>query len=159
MEWVSSPIQYRCNEELSAIFRSAVPHGFQQHTSARHYLSMARSNIVKTRRENVRMKSYLYAIRPLLCCRWVLERNTQPPMTFRDLVHEYLAQTPVGNAVRDLINKKETQTEADTIPKDDLLDRFISNEFDNLVAMCPNESELPDVAVFDDAFRRIVAKV
>jgi predicted nucleotidyltransferase len=158
MEWLSSPIQYRCNEEMEAIFRSVVPHGFQQHTSARHYLSMAKTNIAKTHRDNVRTKSYLYAIRPLLCCKWVLERNTQPPMKFRDLVGEYLAPTPVGNAVSNLIDKKETQTETETIPKNDLLDQFISTEFDNLAAMCPDACELPDVTVFDDAFRRIIAK-
>lgn len=158
MEWLSSPIQYRCNDELATIFRSVVPNGFHQHTSARHYLSMAKSNIDKTHRDNVRMKSYLYAIRPLLCCRWVLERDSQPPMMFRDLVDEYLGASQVGNAINGLISTKETQAEADTIPKHDALDDFISAEFDKLTTMCPNERELPDVAVFDDAFRRIIAK-
>jgi len=158
MEWISSPIQYRRNEELADIFHSVVPCGFQQHASARHYLSMAKSNIAKTDRANVRMKSYLYAIRPLLCCRWVLERNSQPPMTFRDLVAQYLAQTPIGDAVTTLIATKETQTEADTVPKDQILDAFISTEFERLTAMCPNERDLPDAAVFDDAFRRIISK-
>jgi len=57
-----------------------------------------------------------------------------------------------------LISTKETQTEADTIPKHELLDQFLSSEFDKLTAICPNERELPDVAVFDAAFRQIIAK-
>jgi predicted nucleotidyltransferase len=158
LEWLSSPIRYRCNEELEMILRSVVPHGFQQHTSARHYLSMAKSNIDKTHRDNVRMKSYLYAIRPLLCCRWVLDRNSQPPMTFRDLVAEYLSQTKLGDAIEELIATKETRTEADTIPKHALLDQFMATEFDRLSTLCSNERDLPDVAIFDDAFRRIIAK-
>ncbi len=158
LEWLSSPIQYRCNEELATIFRSVVPNGFHQHTSARHYLSMAKSNIDKTHRDNVRMKSYLYAIRPLLCCRWVLQRNTQPPITFRDLVAEYLGGSPMGDAINALISAKETQTEADTVPKQDLLDEFIATEFEQLTTICPKERELPDVSAFDDVFRRIIAK-
>jgi len=159
MEWLSSPIQYRCNEELQAIFCSVVSHGFQPSTSAHHYLAMAKSNIARTHRDNVRMKSYLYAIRPLLCCKWVLQRNTQPPMTFRDLVDEYLAQTKVGDAIHSLISTKESQTEADSIPKNELLDQFIGNEFDALTAICPNERVLPDVTAFDDVFRQIIGKV
>lgn len=158
MEWLSSPIQYRCSDELATIFRSVVPHGFQPTRSARHYLSMAKSNIDKTHGDQVRMKSYLYAIRPLLCCRWVLERNSQPPMVFRDLVNEYLRGSQVGDAINALIATKESQTEADSIPKLDTLDNFISSEFVNLTTMCPTERELPDLAVFDDAFRRIIAK-
>jgi len=156
MKWLSSPIQYRCNEKLFAIFRSVVPHGFQEHTSARHYLSMAKSNIPKTHGHNVRMKSYLYALRPLLCCKWIVDRGTQPPMLFRKLIEEYLAGTETGDAINALIRIKESRSETATVTKNDTLNTFIATEFDELASRCPNECNLPDVGVFDDAFRQII---
>ena len=79
-------------------------------------------------------------------------------MTFRDLVDEYLGGSHVGNTINALITTKETQTEAETIPRDNTLDKFVSTEFARLMATCPNERELPDVTVFNDTFRRIIAQ-
>jgi predicted nucleotidyltransferase len=157
MEWISSPIEYKRNQVLSDIFNSVVPLGFDKHSSARHYLSMAKSNRQKTEGELVRMKSYLYAIRPLLCCKWVVDRGTQPPILFRELVSEFLDGSEIGDTIRDLIETKETQTELNTVPKNAMLDSFITSEFDNLTAMLPNETALPDPGPFNDAFRRIIA--
>jgi len=156
LEWISSPIEYKRSQRLSEIFDSVVPLGFNKHSSARHYLSMAKSNRQKTDGEYVRMKSYLYAIRPLLCCKWVLDNGTQPPMVFRELVSAYLDGTETGNSILGLIATKEAQTEQDTVPKNAVLDEFIGSEFDNLTAMLPNETELPDPEPFNDAFRKIV---
>lgn len=158
LEWLSSPIQYRRNDELASLFRSVTEIGFHKYTSAKHYLSMAKSNMAKTHGENVRMKSYLYAIRPLLCCKWVLECNTQPPMIFRNLVNEYFEGTRVGDAIHELIAKKEMQTESDTVPKHDVLDDFIATEFERLTSKCPRAHPLPDIVVFDEVFRQIISK-
>ncbi|HMO15286.1 MAG TPA: nucleotidyltransferase domain-containing protein [Pirellulaceae bacterium] len=159
MEWISSPIEYKRNQELSEVFNSVVPLGFDRHSSVRHYLSMAKFNRQKTDGEHVRIKSYLYAIRPILCCKWILVRETQPPMLFRDLVTEFLDGTAAGDTIHNLIATKETQSELETVPKNTVLDEFIASEFDSLTAMLPNETELPDPAPFDDAFRKIIALI
>jgi len=159
MEWISSPIRYRRNEELFAVFQSVVSLGFSKEASARHYLSMAKTNIAKTLGEHVRMKSYLYAIRPLLCTKWILDKNTQPPMRLRDLVSEYHSGTEVDETINLLITTKSTQTEIETVPTNDILNRFIAVEYDNLIAKCPSENSLPALEDFDEAFREIIACV
>lgn len=157
LEWISSPIQYRCSQTLFEILQAIVPHGFRSSFSARHYLSMARSNMARIQADTVKMKAYLYAIRPLLCCRWVLDHNSQPPMLFRYLVASYLSGTALDDVISELIARKESQTEADTVPKNELLNAFITDEFARLSSVLPAGTELPDVEVFDDAFRRIIA--
>jgi predicted nucleotidyltransferase len=156
LEWLSSPIRYCCNEPLFNIFSEIVPLGFRKNACARHYLSMARSNLGKTHGDAVRMKAYLYAVRPLLCCRWVLDRDAQPPMLFRDLVSEYLAGTDAGAEISAIIDTKESGSERDTVDRNEILNTFIEREFDELSSRLPKDRDLPDVAPFDDAFRRII---
>ena len=40
----------------------------------------------------VRAKKYFYVIRPILACRWILEKQTPPPMLFADLVESQLEE-------------------------------------------------------------------
>jgi predicted nucleotidyltransferase len=156
LEWLSSPIRYHCNERLFKIFSEVVPLGFKRNACARHYLSMAKSNMEKTHGDAVRMKAYLYAVRPLLCCRWVLDRDAQPPMLFRDLVSEYLGGTDAGAEISAIVEIKQSGSERDTVEKNDILNAFMAHEFDELSSRLPGDREFPDAAPFDDAFRRII---
>lgn len=80
-------------------------------------------------------------------------------MNFRELVAAYLGGTTVGDAVSHLIGIKESQTEGDTIPRHALLDEFISAQFEDLIKLCPEQEALPDLPLFDKAFREIIGKV
>lgn len=77
-------------------------------------------------------------------------------MLFRQLVEEYLAGTEAGDAINALVRIKESRSETDSVTKNDTLNTFIATEFDKLASRCPNECNLPDVGVFDDAFRQII---
>ena len=157
-EWLSSPIRYRCDEPLYRIFETILPRSFQPDKSARHYLSMAKTNLQKTRQATVRMKAYLYALRPLLCSRWILERGSQPPMLFEELAAEFLAGTPVGTAVAELIARKESQTETDTIPQSEVLNAYLEQEFAAVSASLREETGVPEVGPFDEVFRQVLAE-
>lgn len=85
-EWFSSPIVYRDTEEFQQM-KQLLPVYFSPRSSAYHYLSMARANYeTYLSGENVRIKKYFYVLRPLLAARWVLDRKSQPPMLFTDLM-------------------------------------------------------------------------
>lgn len=89
LEWLSSPIFYRplVDERVSDL----ADRSFDPIKSCHHYLSMARGNVREhLESETVKMKKYLYVIRPILAARHVLAKRTQPPMLFEDLVGEYL---------------------------------------------------------------------
>ena len=56
-----------------------------------HYLSTAKSNwhgIADG--ETVKYKKYFYVLRPLLACKWIVEKKAPPPMLFTDLAEAYL---------------------------------------------------------------------
>ncbi len=159
MEWLASPIRYRQRQDLLEILESVVPRGFQKHTAARHYLSMAKSNMAKTRGETVRMKPYLYAIRPLLGCRWVIERDSPPPILFDELLENCLDQPDVAAEIRAMIELKTSRQEFDAVDSKPALNRWMAEQFERLSSELPDEREPPEVKSFDQAFREIVERV
>ena len=104
-EWNNSPIVYKTTPEWAEI-SNIITHYFQQKAGLHHYLSTARSNYREyLRGETVRLKKYFYVLRPILACRWILERQTPPPMLFSELADVYLDSALVP-AVNDLLNLK-----------------------------------------------------
>ncbi len=132
-EWDASPIVYRTHPAWEAV-REVIPQCFKRKTAAFHYLSIARNNEhAYLRGEQVKLKKYFYVLRPLLACRWVLERREAPPMLFSELMEAYLpaAYRP---AVEDLLRMKMAAPEMGTAPRIDILHRFIEEETEALEA-------------------------
>ena len=74
-------------EKISGI----VSQYFLEKTGVYHYLSMAKGNYreyLKT--DEVKLKKYFYVIRPILACKWILDKKTAPPMLFSELMNECL---------------------------------------------------------------------
>ena len=104
-EWNNSPIVYKTTPEWKAI-SDIISHYFQQKSGLYHYLSTAKSNYREyLHGETVRLKKYFYVLRPLLACRWILEKQTPPPMLFTELADACLDETLVP-AVNELLRLK-----------------------------------------------------
>ncbi len=127
MEWAQSPIVYRSSpqwESLAAHFGEY----FDPTANMHHYLSMALSNShAYLKGDEVRLKKYLYVLRPLLCCRWLEKYGTVPPVPFDRLRAEMLPEelTPV---MEDLLRRKQAAGESETAPHIPELDAFIASE-------------------------------
>lgn len=81
-EWFSSPIVYQKTEFVDK-FRELMMHYFSSKKTLYHYISMAEGNYREyLQGEIVRAKKYFYVLRPVLACRWILDRGTPPPMLF-----------------------------------------------------------------------------
>ena len=85
-EWFSSPIVYQ-KTEFADKFRELMMHYFSSKKTLYHYISMAEGNYREyLQGEIVRAKKYFYVLRPVLACRWILDRGTPPPMLFSELI-------------------------------------------------------------------------
>ena len=76
------------------------------------------------RGETVRAKKYFYVLRPLLACRWILERGTPPPMLFSELAEDMLDPTLVPEVDR-LLALKRGAPEVREIPQCKELNRYL----------------------------------
>ncbi len=104
-EWNNSPIVYKTTPEWKEI-SDIISHYFQQKSGLYHYLSTAKSNYREyLHGETVRLKKYFYVLRPILACRWILEKQTPPPMLFSELAKACLDEALIP-AVNDLLQMK-----------------------------------------------------
>ena len=112
-EWNNSPVIYKTTREWEEV-AAIIGHFFQQKAGLYHYLSTARKNYREyLKGDQVRLKKYFYVLRPLLACRWILEKQTPPPMRFADLADAFLPESLVP-AVQELLRLKMETPELGT---------------------------------------------
>ena len=133
-EWFSSPIVYK-KTEFSDKFRDLMMHYFSPKKTLYHYISMAEKNYRGyLKGELVRAKKYFYVLRPILACRWILDKGTPPPMRFEELMDsqlpDYLKET-----VKSLLDLKMNSPEVKEIPRIDILNGYLDESIDEVKAL------------------------
>jgi len=159
MEWYQSPIVY-LTTPLWENLREIVPGYFQPRSNMHHYLSMVQGNwntYLKPELEKVSAKKYLYVLRPVLCCRWLEQFGTVPPVPFDTLCKTVLPEE-LFPAVDALLEQKKHGEEKTMIPRIVPLDEFIMAEIPRLTQVRDNlpAPSLADYGELNDCFRRIL---
>ncbi len=109
-EWNSSPIVYKTTEEWARI-SCLIERAFVAKSGLYHYLNTAKSNYREfLTGETVKLKKYFYVLRPLLACKWILEKGTPPPMLFSRLA-EHCLDAEIRPDVELLLSMKMTTPE------------------------------------------------
>lgn len=130
-EWNNSPIVYKTTEEWAAI-SEMIGDFFQQKAGLCHYLSTAKSNYREyLKGDMVRLKKYFYVLRPVLACRWILERQTPPPMLFAELAEACLDRNLVP-AVEGLLQMKRETPELGEGPRIDIINEYLDISIEEL---------------------------
>ena len=123
-EWNNSPIVYKTTNEWKEI-SSVIGEYFKQKSGLYHYLSMAKSNYREyLNGETVKLKKYFYVLRPILACKWILEKKTPPPMLFSTLVNQCLEKDLVP-VVNELLKVKMQTSELGLGKRIDVLNEYI----------------------------------
>lgn len=114
VEWLSSPVIYRTDTQFLQAVRSAAQEVHRPERAFYHYLHMASKNYREhLRGEVVKLKKYLYVLRPLLACLWI-ERQLGPvPMRFQDLVDITVTDNELKTAIAELLVIKRRASEAE----------------------------------------------
>jgi hypothetical protein len=87
--------------------------------------------------EEVKLKSYFYALRTALAGKWIIENNTFPPVDFADLLP--IAPQNIQDKILELQNIKASQNEKYLHPKEILITDFL---FDTVKFNQENASKL-----------------
>ena len=161
LEWISAPIVYRQDEHFLAQFRRLAARFYSPAACFHHYLQMARGNYYDyLRGEQVRLKKYLYVLRPVLACQWIEQEKGHPPVVFGELVKAQVEDAAVRSAIENLLERKRSGAEMDEGPRDPVLHAFLDAELTRLQA---RRSMLPkseaDTAELDEFFRHIVGLI
>ena len=123
-EWASSPVVYHTTPEWATI-SAVLPDYFLSKSGIYHYLSMAEGNYREyLKRDIVKVKKYLYVLRPILACQWILNKGTPPPMLFSTLVAAE-ADSALAAEIQKLLEIKVNAPEKEEMPRIEQLNRFI----------------------------------
>lgn len=143
-EWNNSPIVYKTTPEWAEI-SAIIGHFFQKKAGLYHYLSTAKKNYKEyLKGDMVKLKKYFYVLRPILACRWILEKQTPPPMLFSALADACLDEALVP-AVTDLLRLKMETPEIGLGPRIGIINNYLDasiEEVDRLIQAIPGDEKV-----------------
>lgn len=140
-EWCASPIVYRNSDSFEELKRIRSNY-YSKKKSLYHYWHMASNNYhAYFQGEEVRIKKYFYVIRPLLAAKWVVDKGTQPPMLFSELLDAELPKE-LRETIDGLLEMKKNMPEMGLAPRIIQLDSFIESELENIKRAADEEGTM-----------------
>lgn len=113
MEWLRSPVVYHADPDFAAAMVAASELAYRPERSFHHYAHMAKRNYSSALQgDRVKLKKYLYVLRPLLAALWVERGLGAPPMRFAELVAGIVTDTATLAEIDDLLAVKRQSGEA-----------------------------------------------
>jgi hypothetical protein len=128
-EWFQSPVIYKGNAEFLNDVLPLMNEYFSPRAAMHHYLSMTKSVFEgELSGEEVRLKKYFYALRPVLACEWIATRSEVPPMEFGRL--RLLLPENLNLIVDNLLQKKMEVDEKFMIPQMKQLNQYVKDRIE-----------------------------
>ena len=158
-EWFSSPIVYQ-KTEFADKFRDLMMHYFSSKKTLYHYVSMAEGNYREyLKGDLVRAKKYFYVLRPVLACRWILDRGTPPPMLFSELIKEELPVELI-DVVNQLLELKMNSPEVKLIKRISEINEYLDESIPSIKSAVRllDDSHTPDWSELNQLFLRELMK-
>ena len=130
-EWNNSHIIYKTTPEWE-IVRNVIGDCFMPKAGVYHYLNMARTNYREyLKGDEVKLKKYFYVLRPILACKWIIDKGTPPPMLFSELVEAEL-EKELRTIIEKLLEVKMNTPEMGKGKRIDMLNEYIEKEMETL---------------------------
>ena len=131
--------------------KNVAMHYFSEKSALCHYYGTANSTLQGyLTGPMIRYKKYFYALRPLLCCRWIERFHEVPPMEFEKLLMLFdesddILTRELYEAIRELLMRKAGTEEKELHPQMPLIIDFIRDE-------CARQKKLSDAASDDHRY-------
>lgn len=158
LEWLSSPIWYRSEDWVVARLRGLADRVAHRNACRHHYLHLAEGQYRRSLadRDQVAVKKYFYALRPVLALMWLRTNETgRVPMSLPELLEGVQLPPDVAGFLDNLRERKRHTKELGLSPKIDVLDRFIVDEIE-LARANAIEPKAPDRELLSDINRLMV---
>lgn len=123
IEWLFSPVVYFQNDDFVKQMQDLAVECFSSIAVLHHYLGTTKNFMEVCEMEEVKLKSYFYALRTALAGKWIIEKNTFPPVAFADLL--IIAPQNIQDKIIELQNIKANQDEKYLHPKEVLITDFL----------------------------------
>ncbi len=113
LERIQSPIVYQSDESFIRDLRSIAQSAYSKIATIHHYLSMAKKFINELESsDNYKLKKFFYTLRSALVCKWIVEKETIPPIEFFKIYKHLDLDISLINKIEALIELKARVGEA-----------------------------------------------
>ena len=131
---------------------------FSEKAAMYHYYGTARSTYEGfLTGDMVKYKKYVYALRPILACRYIEEKHCVPPVLFEELKNDELPKYLI-EAVEQMLKIKAGNAEKDLFPQIPEIIDFIRTELNriSIIVKEKHDDRVCDWEVLNEEFRRIL---
>ena len=150
IEWLDSPVVYRADPDFLLAMLDAAQQTHQAERSFHHYVHMARRNYREyLQGDTVRLKKYLYVLRPLLATLWIEQGRGIAPMRFQDLVDAIVTDPALRAAIDQLLAIKRAAAESEYGLPLPAINAFVDAELTRLESVLPPVLRDTDHSILD----------
>ena len=158
-EKLRSPIVYRKEGSFVSRLRELVPEYYSPKACLYHYLRIAQGNFQKyAQGREVVGKRYFYVLRPALACLWIEQDLGPVPMEFDTMVKRLISDPSLLAAIEQLLDRKKTGLEMDSVPQISVITEFLRSHLDRLVEVDAPPADTSDPAKLDALFHALLAE-
>ena len=158
-EWANSPIVYKTTDEWKKIYEIS-KRCFSEKAALYHYYGTASSTFNHhLQGDKVKYKKYIYALRPLLACKFIEDHHCIPPVKFEDLRKQILPKE-LADEMEELLKIKAKSDEKDLNPKMPVIQKYIEDEiirYEQLLKSMQDD-RINDWTMLDKIFLEILGK-
>ena len=158
-EWANSPVVYKTTDEWKEIYESSKQY-FSEKAALYHYYGTANSTFKQYLQDDeVKYKKYIYALRPLLACKYIETNHAIPPVRFDDLCKQVLPKE-LSEEIEMMLTIKAKSDEKDRNPKMPVIQKFIEEEIVRYGQLSKEmaDDRTPDWEVLDNVFLTMLEK-
>ena len=160
LEWIQSPIVYRCTSSLAERLRGLLPHFYSPRACMYHYLHMAEGNFREyLKGEEVWTKKYFYVLRPVLACLWIEKGLGVVPTEFHKLVDAVVTDRRLRDAIDALLAAKRSGQELRKGPRNEAISSFTKEHILRLSGVGQRKAETSDSSTLNRLFVDVLIEV
>lgn len=162
MEWLRSPIMYMEQYSFLQNLRNMSSDYFSPKRSTYHYHHMASGNYREyLQGEEVKIKKYFYALRPILACKWVENNKSLPPMEFETLLDTQVKDQHLYSEIKKLLERKKSGEELDIEPRISVISDFLDNQIEYYQEYVKDVDDKlhSDISTINELFRNTLKEV
>ena len=133
LEWLYSDFVYEETYGAAEQMRALSVDIFSPAACIHHYVQMAASNYRDIGGKNeVKLKTYFNALRPLLAAKWIAQRQEIPPLSFHTLLAHTVKDDDLFDAIQGLLERKMAGGKVRTISALPVINQFLQTELEPL---------------------------
>lgn len=126
LERIQSPILYKVNDRFLKDIQLLAAECYSKISTMHHYLSMAKKCFADVNeRPEYKLKKMFYALRSTMACKWILEKDSMPPISFIEMIDGLDLNKDIYKRIKELIELKATKNESYLHKGEEALFNFI----------------------------------